>query len=324
MFTAIWQAFDFRERDWISELFGSEISSHVYDGKREAVQDNCILFDKFIHTRNRAYYAQFAERSRVFLFHLSDEQFHGGYDVYRFFNGVFRNYWSSVFTDSIVILPLGYSNGLSRPATMNPACARRYVWSFAGETGRASRPEMVAALSGIGPNLCHATDQGAPPLSPEQYRALMLDSIFAPSPMGRINLECFRVYEALELGCIPIVEKRLTLDYFQNLLGSNPLLTVSNWSEARGRVETLLGDPARLDALQEEILSWWHGKKQSLKAQIAGMLSKAPERKGSWPATRAAYRLPMWQPWELARHHSGRALARRFKVQFQRALGKSA
>lgn len=323
MFTAIWQAFDFRELDWICELFGSQISNHLYDGKHEVVQDNCILFDKFIHTRNRAYYARFAERSRVFLFHLSDEQFHGGYDVYRFFNGVFRNYWSSVFRDSIVILPLGYSNGLSRPATMAAASSRRYAWSFAGETGRASRPEMVAALSGIGPNLCHATDQGASPLSQDEYRNLMLESAFAPSPMGRINLECFRVYEALELGCIPIVEKRLTLDYFQNLLGNNPLPAVSNWSEARDKVEKLLGDTARLDALQQEIVSWWQAKKQLLRGQIAAMLSQAPAMKGSWPATRAAYRLPLWQPWELARHHSGRALARRFKVQFQRALGKA-
>lgn len=324
MFTAVWQAFDFRELDWICELFGSQISNHVYDGKHEVVQDNCILFDKFIHTRDRAYYAKFAERSRVFLFHLSDEQFHGGYEVYRFFNGVFRNYWSSVFTDSTLILPLGYSNGLSRPATITPASSRRYTWSFAGETGRASRPEMVSALAGIGPNLCHATDRGAPPLSPDEYRTLMLESVFAPSPMGRINLECFRLYEALELGCIPIVEKRMTLDYFQNLLGSNPLLTVGNWSEARDRVETLLGDRTRLDALQQEIMSWWQAKKQTLRGQITAVLSKAPTRKGSSPATRAAYRLPLWQPWELARHHSTRALARRFKVQFQRALGRVA
>lgn len=324
MFTAIWQASDFRERDWICELLGSEISSHVYDGNHEVVQDNSILFDKFIHSRNRAYYAKFAERSRVFLFHLSDEQFHGGYDVYRWFDGVIRNYWSSVFTDPVLILPLGYSSGLARPATIVPASARRYAWSFAGETGRASRPEMVSALSGVGPNLCHATDKGAPPLSPDAYRALMLDTIFAPSPMGRINLECFRVYEALELGCIPIVEKRLTLDYFQSLLGNNPLLVVGNWSEARDKMERLSGDKPRLDALQQEIMSWWQQKKQLLKGQISALLSKAPATKGNWTPTRAAYRLPMWQPWELARHHSGRALARRFKVQFQRALHRSA
>lgn len=323
MFKAVWQAFDFREREWICEIFGSQISSHLYDGNHEVVEDHCILFDKFIHTRNRSYYEKFADRSRVFLFHLSDEQYHGGYEVYGWFDGVFRNYWSSIFTDSILIVPLGYSNGLAKPATVKPASARRYAWSFAGETGRASRPEMVSALSGIGPNICHATDQGAPPLSPEDYRKLMLDTVFAPSPMGRINLECFRLYEALELGCIPIVEKRLTLDYFRSLLGSNPLPAYRSWSEAKDEVQRLSGDPVRLDALQEEIMSWWQTKKRSVKQQISTMLSKSPARKANWQATRTAYRMPMWQDLELARHHSAQALARRMKVQLQRALQKA-
>jgi hypothetical protein len=322
MFTAVWQAFDFREREWICELFGSHITSHLYDGNHEVVQDNCILFDKFIHTRNRAYYAKFAERSRVFLFHLSDEQYHGGYDIYRWFNGVFRNYWSAVFTESILIVPLGYSNGHSRPSTMIPASSRHYVWSFAGETERASRPEMVSALSEIVPSLCHSTGEGARSLSPSDYRDLMLDTIFAPSPMGRINLECFRLYEALELGCIPIVEKRPTLDYFRHLLGSNPLLTVRNWSEARRKVEELLGDPMRLDALQEEIMFWWQTRKRFVSEQISTMLTKGPATRTNQPATRAAYHLPLWQHWELARHHSTRALARRAGVQVQRALSR--
>lgn len=59
----------------------------------------------------------------------------------------------------------------------------------------------------------------------EQQRA-MLDSIFSPCPQGNVLLETPRVYEALQCGSIPIVERRLTLDYYKQLLGPHPLPTV--------------------------------------------------------------------------------------------------
>jgi hypothetical protein len=320
MLTALWQATNFRERDWISELFGSHIQQHVFDGNHSIVMDNCILFDKFIHRRPAHYYEQFRERQNVFLFHLSDEQYHGGYEVYGNFNGVFRNYWSSVFDSSIKTLPLGYSNGVSRGSSGKPASSRKYTWSFAGETRRASRPEMVSALRRTGVNLCHSTDErGAKPLPVNAYRSVMEDTTFAPSPMGRINLECFRLYEALECGCIPIVEKRSSLDYFTSLLGPNPLISVKSWSEVPEIINRLSASADQLDVMQSDVYSWWQSKKETLKGEVSHVLaSNQSLRVSSMPRTRAQYRLPLWQPLELRRHQSTMSLFRRARIQLER------
>ena len=47
-FTAIWQAADPKEREWIEELFGPYIQEHVFDGAHSLVLDNAILMDAFI------------------------------------------------------------------------------------------------------------------------------------------------------------------------------------------------------------------------------------------------------------------------------------
>jgi Exostosin family len=324
MLTALWQAEDFREHEWVCELFGSHIARHVYDGQNAVVLDNCILFDKFIHKKPARYYEQFQNRTNVFLFHMSDEQYHGGYDVYRYFDGVFRNYWSSIFRENVLILPLGYSNGVSHQPTSKLASLRKYAWSFAGETTRASRPEMVSSLRNTAVNMCHSTDSGTGAvLTPTAYRDVLQDTVFAPSPMGRLNLECFRLYEALESGCIPIVEKRASFDYFTNLMGSNPLISVRKWSHAPTIIKQWSLDHARLDALQSEISHWWQSKKESLKGEISEFLwDKNRAGRGASSPTRPSYNAPFWQLQELYRHQSPMGLARRLKIQLDRATSQ--
>ena len=323
MLSVIWQATDFREHDWVCELFGSHIGEHVYDGKHTLVRDNCILVDKFIHQQPATYYAQFAERKNVFLFHMSDEQFHGGWENYRFFNGVFRNYWSSVFTPSLVVLPLGYSNGTSGQGSVKLASNRKYTWSFIGETRRASRPEMVDALAPIENGFCHATDAGAVPLPPAEYREVMTESVFAPCPMGRLNLECFRLYEALECGAIPIVERRPFFDYFTGLLGPNPLPAIKHWSDAQRLIQRIGQHPQDLDGLQHEIRLWWSERKLAYRQEISGYLQTRGQRKPSGEAfTRWPYQVPLWQMFELTRHQSSRALVRRVGVQSRRGMNR--
>jgi hypothetical protein len=318
--TVIWQANDFREREWIEEIFGDSLGEHVYDGRHEMVADDCLLVDKFIHLQPKEYYQQFARRKNVYLVHLSDEQYAGGYEAYAHFNGVIRNYWSSVFDPrSVLTIPLGYSNGVSGREA-RPITERKYVWSFAGEAQRSSRPEMLASLKAVTPHCFHSTDRtGAAVLSPGEYQAVLADTIFAPCPMGHVNLESFRIYEALECGAIPIVEERLALDYFSGLLGKHPLLTVLHWNEAQTYISALLEDTTGLLQKQAELRDWWTSKKETVRADVSKFLStRSDVSRNLQKAVSWRSHLPLWQVVELSRHHSAPALVRRIKKEVGR------
>jgi hypothetical protein len=322
MLTAIWQSNKYREAQWIEDLFGSYLDRHVFDGTHSVVMDHCLLIDNFIDRVNESYYRAFEGKQHVYLLHLSDEQYSGGYNAYKYFTSVFRNYWSSIFNPRRVhILPLGYSRGLKHTRGLKQASDRTYLWSFAGEVCRASRPEMITALGQVYPHFLHATDLSATsPLAPDEYRSVLEDTIFAPSPMGRINLECFRFYEALECSSIPIVERRCAMNYYRNLLGDHPVISISNWQEARTLIVSLQAEPEHLNSIQKSIVEWWKAYKNQLRVRIGEVLSKNTEAWSSRSATKWRYRLPCWQALELSRHHSVKALARRFAMQCRRLV----
>jgi hypothetical protein len=331
--TAIWQSPNPHEREWIDEIFGPYISEHVTDGKHELAMDNAILCDAFVHCFDKEYYAKFRGRN-AYLIHFLDENYDGGYERYENFRGVFRCHWSSVFNPNYIRkMPLGYSNGLARGRQIIPAAQRNYVWSFAGHVDKSSRPEMAEELARVEPHYLfssspipgfvvpQSTAEHKRLLSPSAYYELLFDSTFSPCPMGNVNLECFRVYEALECGSIPIVEKRLTMDYFRTLLGDHPLPTVGSWRQARHLIKSLLRDPQGLNALQEKCIGWWRDYKKEYSASVGRFFAERSAMPPSIePAVSSRYRMPLWQPVELLRHHNTRAAIKRIRRQVSRVL----
>jgi hypothetical protein len=83
----------------------------------------------------------------------------------------------------------------------------RFLWSFAGFK-RATRISMFENLKHVEPHKCYLYDGQSqqPWLDRAEFRALLSDSVFSPCPMGNTVLESFRIYESLEMGCIPILE----------------------------------------------------------------------------------------------------------------------
>jgi hypothetical protein len=290
----------------------------VYDGEHRIVLDNCLLIDFFIRDHSRDYYAQFRGKNAWFL-HLSDETYDGGYDVYRNFRGVFRNYWSSIFNPRRVMqLPLGYTNGFTHEAIEPDIDRRMYIWSFLGHAGKSSRPEMIEALHPFKPNFVYTAEQSRlRPIGRSEYQRILRDSIFIPCSMGNLNLDSFRVYEALECGAIPVLEKRPSLDYFRRLLGAHPVPTFSNWRQAARFIAFMLADRNALANLQKQCIDWWTGYKQSLREQVENFFETPHgEEAGSYISWR--HSLPGWQSFELLRHHSIPASVRRVKLHLKR------
>jgi hypothetical protein len=101
--------------------------------------------------------------------------------------------------------------------------------------------------------------------------------------------DSFRWAEALEQGCIPIVEDDPPLgsplcerpmqcthndpNYFRRLLGESfPFLVVREWGEAPHLLRALLADPHRLHRLFEECVAWFESYKDRLGVRVAERL----------------------------------------------------
>ncbi len=335
-YTAIWQSPNPHEREWIEEIFGPLIDQQVTDGKHELVLDDCILLDAFVYSYDVAYYERFRGKN-AFLVHFLDENFEGRYEaIYRNFRGVFRCHWADVFNPKYVMkLPIGYCSGMARAGRrIVPASERKYLWSFVGQAAKSTRPDMAKALSGVEPHFLFSTDDvsGLVFLSPDggkprrlpasESSQILFQSAFSPCPMGNVQVESFRLYEALEGGSIPIVEKRWTLDYFRMLLGEHPIPTVRSWAEARALIKRLAADPAGVDALQERCLAWWEAFKRAYRQEAHDFIRRragdaVPVRE---PIMTRKYALPGWRMVELLRHHDANAFVRRLQRQMSRVL----
>ena len=89
------------------------------------------------------------------------------------------------------------------------------------------------------------------------YLPIMALSKFVPCPAGN-NPETFRHYEALEVGAIPLIvrQKNSEIDFLKYLNGyPGPIL--NSWSEAEEVMRTLEETPGALDAMQNDIRSWY-------------------------------------------------------------------
>jgi hypothetical protein len=333
-YTVIWQSDRHASREWVDEVFAPYISEHIYDGKRELVLDNSILVDDFVYARPLEYYARFRGKN-AFLAHFQDETYELGLDVYSNFQGVFRAFWADIFNSRYIMkLPVGYTCGTRGNGITAPATQRKYLWSFLGDVNKSSRLDMARELLRVEPHFLFPTDKvpgltvynrtskGPRRFSREFCAEVMSQSVFAPGPMGNVHAECYRPFEALESGTIPILEKRLTLDYYRTLLGDHPIPTVRSWAEARHLISEFAKTPARLDDLQTQCIEWWRDFKKTYTAEVgcflaersAGEIPAQSELVTPWGTTKT------WRIIELLRHHDSRALFRRIRKQTDRLL----
>lgn len=274
--TLIWQLNpdEIWERDWLRHLLGGIAAKEVVDNQWTHICDPMIVIDNRLVAEKALYYRKaFEQGARIILVHLSDEAFRDDYGIYQYCDGVIRNYRSELLAESrnVFFIPLGSKAGFEKAAHIpKPAAERRHLWSFAGDMKKYTRGEMLDAMSVLGDGHRHLTEgfNAADCLPIDEYRALLDDTKIVPCPSGWSNLETFRVYEALDAGCIPIVECRPGFDYFTDLLGAHPMPTVTRWSEAIDIVRHLLKED-RIEQTRRECHAWWLAYKERLAGDVA-------------------------------------------------------
>lgn len=271
------------ERTWIQELLGKNVPFLVEtleDGKEMPEKPIVIVQKPHIQLYTKLFEQWEQEKIPYYVLHLSDEF---GTDSLSFYNfsqclGIVRMYPRKDIPEAAkqktVVVPLGYhwtmAEGSEDPLNKTPRLPFRNTrWTFYG-TGWQNRKEHLQPLNDIQPNSLLLVDSWESPqkISRNQYIARLLDTVFVPCPRGN-NVETFRLYEALECGCIPIYVKsegdEMYVKMLQEELG---LLPVSSWQEAKLLMDHLFGEKILLEAYRNTLLTQWRVWKSKLGQQV--------------------------------------------------------
>ncbi len=268
--TSVWEA------DWIRLLFGSSCRLEIVDTKHTHVSKHMLVVDNRLDKRKAEYYRSCCEQgSYMTLIHLSDESYTDDLSCYRSFKSVYRNYYSLLLEESqsIKAFPLGYKSGFASAQPVLSSFERPFTWSFAGDPKKASRQSMLGAFASVSKGKVHLTSgfNATDTLNTQEYRSLLDSTVFAPCPAGNVNLETFRIWEALEAGAIPIIQAVDHFDYLSLLVGKYPFPRVSDWAEAANNIASM--SEAAIRDLQLRCLNWWRCYKTSLISEISDAIT---------------------------------------------------
>ncbi len=150
-----------------------------------------------------------------------------------------------------------------------PAPPKTIEWAFFGQAGHAKRDECIGAMRAIDDanvNVSGGFTQGLPR---ELYLARLAATKLAPSPSGPETPDCFRTWEALEVGALPVVDKSSPRRSYPNgyYVFANegarvPFPSVSHWDEFHAIVEQGKSDPLELKRRASFASAWWARKKR--------------------------------------------------------------
>ena len=217
------------------------------------------------------------------LVHLSDEEGLDGDVLYpQLPDGttVWRNFSYPRFDQQQRVLirnfPIGPREQFLGSETGPLASQRSFPWAFMGTLWRSGQRLLATSL------FLRKLPQGqffggrhfgvGLPLA--QYRQYLQNSVFALCPEGDRHFDTFRLYESLQVGCLPLVVERQ--QQALTLLGPDfPLPIFPSWEAALADVEALLKHPHQLDQLQHQVSAWWVSRKVALGLQLRQDLEEA-------------------------------------------------
>ena len=206
----------------------------------------------------------------MFLIHLGDES--GAYDsslIYNKFNYVWRAFCLNRYFNNkkVSCLPIGYKSGT---LFKKEIVERKYKWAFLGTPHKSSRHDLLFQFSDIEPSFSHKTKKfNNKILEVSKMNEILTSTEFIPCPNGFVHPETYRLYEALECGCIPIVEN--AYKYYDRLFPNNPFIKIDRWIEAKPVIREWGDD--QIKQKREECRTWWSQYKNQLQEFIINKIN---------------------------------------------------
>jgi alpha(1,3/1,4) fucosyltransferase len=205
------------------------------------------------------------------VLHLSDEDCKDPIDFYSYKSctRVVRNYFRPGLDEKVVTIPLGHGLGMSGPSGVagQHQPTRDLIWSFHGSNEAVRRP-LLEPLLALQPNSCRfiPSFRHESMTSPTEYRSILLRSKFVPILKGQ-TFETFRLYEALELGCIPLYVRSEGDEVYWSWLRSHlTLIELKSWDQAVKLIGLLEAEPSKAQQYRDGLIAeglYWKGESRT-------------------------------------------------------------
>jgi len=173
-------------------------------------------------------------------------------------------------------LPNGYRAGTLDVLKDIGIRERIYDVTFIGQVNHDRREQCVEALKALPVDdyahnfLVETSRFGEEKLDQQAYMTTLAQSKIVLCPSGVESPDTFRLYEALEAGCVPIVDAFATRNQdwgFWNYLfkGDYPFPVISYWDKLPDLLPELLKNyPENAN----KCFSWWQNKKREIKYKL--------------------------------------------------------
>lgn len=143
-------------------------------------------------------------------------------------------------------------------------------WFFSGQLTHARRIACYKALEPLSGGLLRGTNGFGKGYPQEMYLEHMSAAKIVPCPSGPATPDTFRIWEALECGCVPIIDARSlrdeTVGFWDTVLGGHPLPMIDDWSELPEKMKAIL---AGYDLYQHVCSLWWKSYKRKFNGWLA-------------------------------------------------------
>lgn len=193
------------------------------------------------------------------------------------------------------LLPLGYGIPSDVPAV--EFARRRYLSSFLGSVAAVPKRQALRAVVGTpksynrtrlievlreiedrygaGRIRVSLTSGFQESLLQEQvYAEVMADTQVCVAPRGTTH-ETWRVFDGLKAGCVVVADKLPPHPFYRD----SPILKIEDWRDLPALLDALAQDPAKLQALHQESLRFWHKElsEERLARRYAAALGLRPK-----------------------------------------------
>ena len=254
---------------WIYEILKKIKYNVINNTKNLQKEDILIIIDSNPEKKIEIYNELKLICSKVFLFHLGDESGASNLSkVYKNCDYVWRTFCSNKYFKNahISCIPIGYKSG-----TIFNSDENKYKWAFVGTPHRSSRHDILFQFSEIKPSFCHKTQKfNEKIIEVDQMSKILSATDFIPCPNGFFHPETYRLYEALQCGCIPIVED--AYKYYDRLFPDNPFIKIGKWADAKLIIKDW--NEVQIKKKQEDCIVWWNNYKTNLQEMVKSKINQ--------------------------------------------------